>query len=268
MSNKKKPTKSEASTSSADSTIEIRKKKTEDSIIPNITTSDVSNSSIDVLRTELTQKFKDFGIDGKSAQYNVGKEKVEEIKKWAPQQVNEFLEKKSEELFLRKEDLNIIKTNRISGQIFLLLTKENLMQDGIKRGPAMRIATLVEKLKVEKQVHSGPAQQTLSSQKRIFEKAFTVMFRDPDGYLGALCKWISQVAGTENYYNYLTIIQLLGYGKTRADCELVAEFLFVYVCFYENGSTGYPPATMKSMDMLKNLNTAKNIDKAEIKALG
>ncbi|KAG9292765.1 hypothetical protein G9A89_001295, partial [Geosiphon pyriformis] len=116
--------------------------------------------------------------------------------------------------------------------------------------------------------HSGSAQQTLSSQKRVFEKAFTVTFRDPGGYLGALCKQISQVAGTENYYNYLTIIQSSGYGKTRAGCELAAEFPFVYVCFRENGSTGYPLATMKSMDMLRNLNAAEDIDKAEIEALG
>ncbi|KAG9293140.1 hypothetical protein G9A89_010477 [Geosiphon pyriformis] len=107
-----------------------------------------------VLRTELTQEFKDFGIDGESAQYDVGKEEVEEIKKWTPQQVNEFLKKKSEELFLIKEDLDIIKTNRIAGQDFLLLTEEKLMRYGLTGGPATRIALLVEKLKDEEQGNS------------------------------------------------------------------------------------------------------------------
>jgi len=66
----------------------------------------------------------------------------------------------------------------------------------------------------------------------------------------------------------LTIVQSSGYGKTRAGCELAAEFPFVYVCFRESGSTGYPPATPKSMDMLRNINAAKDVDEAEGEALG
>jgi len=66
----------------------------------------------------------------------------------------------------------------------------------------------------------------------------------------------------------LTIVQSSGYGKTRAGCELAAEFPFVYVCFRESGSTGYPPATPKSMDILRNINAAKDVDEAEVEALG
>jgi len=65
----------------------------------------------------------------------------------------------------------------------------------------------------------------------------------------------------------LTIIQSSGYGKTRAGCELAAEFPFVYVCFRESGSTGYPPATPKSKDILRSINAAKNVTKAELEAL-
>lgn len=42
----------------------------------------------------------------------------------------------------------------------------------------------------------------------------------------------------------------------------------MYVCFRESGSTGYPPATPKSMDMLRNINAAKDVDEAEVEALG
>ncbi|CAG8651920.1 8725_t:CDS:2, partial [Paraglomus brasilianum] len=90
----------------------------------------------------------------------------------------------------------------------------------------------------------------------------------PVGYLHALCQRISQVADTDDHFNYLTIIQSSGYGKTRAGCELAAEFPFVYVCFRESGSTGYPLATLKSMDMLRNINAAKDVDEAEVEALG
>ncbi|CAG8589603.1 11970_t:CDS:10 [Ambispora leptoticha] len=115
----------------------------------------------------------------------------------------------------------------------------------------------------------GPVQQASgSSQTRELEKAFNISFRDPVGYLRALCQRIRQVADTDDHFNYLTIIQSSGYGKTRAGCELAAEFPFVYVCFRENGSTGYPPATPRSMDMLRNIKEARNIDEAEVEAVG
>ncbi|CAG8675230.1 13584_t:CDS:2, partial [Ambispora leptoticha] len=122
---------------------------------------------------------------------------------------------------------------------------------------------------VEQQAYSGPVQQASGlSQTRELEKAFNVSFRDPVGYLRVLCQRIHQVADTDDHFNYLAIIQSSGYGKTRAGCELAAEFPFVYVCFRENGSTGYSPATPKSMDMLRNIKEARNVDEAEVEALG
>ncbi|CAG8643505.1 721_t:CDS:2, partial [Paraglomus occultum] len=116
---------------------------------------------------------------------------------------------------------------------------------------------------------SSPVQQASgSSQTRELEKAFNVSFRDPVGYLRALCQRIRQVADTDDHFNYLTIVQSSGYGKTRAGCELAAEFPFVYICFRESGSTGYPPATPKSVNMLSNINKAKDVDEAEVEALG
>jgi len=116
--------------------------------------------------------------------------------------------------------------------------------------------------------HNGPVQQASGlSQTDELEKAFNVSFRDPVLYLRALCQRIRQVADTDDHFNYLTIIQSSGYGKTRAGCELAAEFPFVYVCFRESGSTGYPPATPKSMEILRNINAAKNVTEAELVAL-
>ncbi|CAG8521909.1 4143_t:CDS:2 [Paraglomus occultum] len=121
----------------------------------------------------------------------------------------------------------------------------------------------------EQQAQNVLVQQTSgSSQTRELERAFNVSFRDPVGYLHALCQRISQVADTDDHFNYLAIIQSSGYGKTRAGCELAAEFPFVYVCFRESGSTGYPPATPKSVNMLSNINKAKDVDEAEVEALG
>ncbi|CAG8596691.1 8134_t:CDS:2 [Ambispora leptoticha] len=76
---------------------------------------------------------------------------AEEIKKWSPQQVLEFLEKKKDELFLNDKHIKIIEDQEVAGQDFLLLTEEKLMQDGLKRGPATRISQFVKEIKGEEQ---------------------------------------------------------------------------------------------------------------------
>jgi hypothetical protein len=113
------------------------------------------------------------------------------------------------------------------------------------------------------QAQSGPVQHASPE----LEKAFGISFRDPVGYLSALSRRIHEVENAQGHFNYLTIIQSSGYGKTRAGRELAAKFPFVYVCFRESGSTGYPPATPKSMDILGNINAAKDVDEAETHAL-
>ncbi|KAG9294501.1 hypothetical protein G9A89_009348 [Geosiphon pyriformis] len=151
----------------AHSTIENKRKKIDENqnfIITDVNTCDASNPSRIPLKSELTQGKVDlvrilfFGesfiviyekiafldLDfhvGKSAKEDVDKEEFKtpgqdiasttpnkEIKKWIPQQVIEFLGKKKADLCLIKEDLEIIETNRIAGQEFLSLTKEELMQ--------------------------------------------------------------------------------------------------------------------------------------------
>ncbi|PKY43578.1 hypothetical protein RhiirA4_121346 [Rhizophagus irregularis] len=72
---------------------------------------------------------------------------VEEIKKWKRADVMNFLREKQEDLDLDDEDIEIIRKNKVAGQAFLLLTEENLIQDGLPRGPAKSIAYLIETLK-------------------------------------------------------------------------------------------------------------------------
>nr|CAG8661314.1 256_t:CDS:2 [Entrophospora candida] len=76
---------------------------------------------------------------------------VEEVKKWSPVWVINFLESKKDELFLYDEDIDIIKRNRVAGCDFLSLTLEMLTQkDGLFAllyGPAEAIAGLVRDIK-------------------------------------------------------------------------------------------------------------------------
>ena len=76
---------------------------------------------------------------------------VEKIKKWSPQEVHGFLEKKKDELFLKDQDIKIIEDQEVAGQDFLLLTNEVLERYGLKGGPATRIAQLIKEIKGEEQ---------------------------------------------------------------------------------------------------------------------
>jgi len=72
---------------------------------------------------------------------------VEEIKKWKRADVIKFLQEKKEELDIDDKHIEVIKDQEVAGQAFLLLTEENLMHDGLPRGPAKSIAYLIETLK-------------------------------------------------------------------------------------------------------------------------
>jgi hypothetical protein len=73
-------------------------------------------------------------------------------------------------------------------------------------------------------------------------------------YLAKLDQRIHAVAnGGNEFYNYLAIVQSSGYGKTRAALELAKTRPLIYICFRKEGSTGYPPATPQSKELLKDL---------------
>ena len=76
---------------------------------------------------------------------------VEEVNKWSPVQVINFLESKKDELFLYDKHIEVIKDQEVAGRDFLKLTLETLTQkDGLfvlSYGPAERISSLINKIK-------------------------------------------------------------------------------------------------------------------------
>ena len=75
-------------------------------------------------------------------------------------------------------------------------------------------------------------------------------------------------ANTTTYFNYVTIIQSSGYGKTRSILQLVHWRPLIYVCFRKDDSSGYPAATPQSKVMLADINRADSIDNAQSIATG
>ncbi|CAG8670299.1 11049_t:CDS:2, partial [Ambispora gerdemannii] len=88
---------------------------------------------------------------------------AEEIKKWSPQQVLEFLEKKKDELFINKKHIKLIEDQEVSGQAFVRLTAEKLISPpyNLPGGPAETIAGLIGSITGEEQ---APATQALQLQ--------------------------------------------------------------------------------------------------------
>ncbi|CAG8579540.1 8880_t:CDS:2 [Gigaspora rosea] len=78
---------------------------------------------------------------------------VEEVSEWSPDKVIAFLKSYNEEtkLFLRDEDIKIIEDNWIRGSAFIELSVKELIEDGLKRGPAKTIIKLINKIKGEDQ---------------------------------------------------------------------------------------------------------------------
>ncbi|CAG8500355.1 3500_t:CDS:2, partial [Ambispora gerdemannii] len=66
---------------------------------------------------------------------------VQEVRKWKRTDVIENLQKSVE---LDEDDIEILKKEKISGSDFLLLTKKDLKEFGLKSGPATRIAEFVK----------------------------------------------------------------------------------------------------------------------------
>ena len=58
--------------------------------------------------------------------------------------------RKEEDLELEPEDYDIIEKERINGRTFLKMTEEKFMQDGLKRGPASRLADFAKDCKEKK----------------------------------------------------------------------------------------------------------------------
>ena len=72
---------------------------------------------------------------------------VEEVNKWSPVQVINFLESKKVELFLYDKHIEVIKDQEVAGRDFLELNVDKLEKWGMKGGPAERITSLVNNIK-------------------------------------------------------------------------------------------------------------------------
>ncbi|CAG8648725.1 10516_t:CDS:10, partial [Ambispora leptoticha] len=74
---------------------------------------------------------------------------ITDIKEWSTEQLTRHLQTKFLD-DLDDEDLEILRKGKIRGRAFQMLTKEELMADGMKRGPASVIADYINKLKNER----------------------------------------------------------------------------------------------------------------------
>jgi hypothetical protein len=100
----------------------------------------------------------------------------------------------------------------------------------------------------------------------VLHLAFQTEFQDSDNFLSAIKEQLNKAANEKGYYNYLPIIQSSGYGKTRAILQLITAQPLIYVCLRQADSTGYPPMTPKSSEMLSEIENAESIDDAQKRA--
>jgi hypothetical protein len=73
-------------------------------------------------------------------------------KEWKKDNVIIFLQREDLNLDLDNDDIEIIRSNKVSGKDFLDLTTEKLKNYGMVSGPASRIAKLVKEIKGEQGV--------------------------------------------------------------------------------------------------------------------
>ncbi|CAI2170801.1 3277_t:CDS:1, partial [Funneliformis geosporum] len=70
----------------------------------------------------------------------------ETVRGWSVMNVRLFLESKKEEFSLNDAEIGEFEKNGINGNAFLMYTVKDLLQDGLRRGPAVNIVALIEEL--------------------------------------------------------------------------------------------------------------------------
>ncbi|CAB4430731.1 unnamed protein product [Rhizophagus irregularis] len=78
---------------------------------------------------------------------------VDEIKKYKTKELIDFLQQKEDDLELEKEDLEIVRKQRINGCDFLRITEKKLEKWGMAGGPAARLAYFSEEYKTQKDLN-------------------------------------------------------------------------------------------------------------------
>ncbi|CAG8469404.1 6000_t:CDS:2 [Paraglomus occultum] len=125
--------------------------------------------------------------------------------------------------------------------------------------PDLFIGSYIKKNRnaTDKDIINAYEEQQATSSSRFSVTAstgFKVPFQQDVDYLAKLDQRIHVVAnGGNEFYNYLAIVQSSGYGKTRTALELAKTRPLVYMCFCKEDSTGCPPATLQSKELLKDL---------------
>lgn len=95
-----------------------------------------------------------FFIFIQTKQYNMSDNlfpSVEEVQKWSPGKVINFLKHKQDDLFLKDKHIEVIEDQEVAGRDFLELNVEKLTKYGLKGGPAERIEGLTRDIKSEGQ---------------------------------------------------------------------------------------------------------------------
>ncbi|CAG8593667.1 4254_t:CDS:2 [Ambispora gerdemannii] len=106
---------------------------------------DIGTSETPLLREQSTVSMEDVEA------IEIPKPSIEEVEKWKRNDVKTFLNTMKESLDLDDEDIQKITDQKVSGQAFLDLTQNDLMNVGMSLGPAKAIIRLVKELKGEEQ---------------------------------------------------------------------------------------------------------------------
>ena len=93
---------------------------------------------------------------------------AEVVRKYNKDELIEFL-RKEKDLELDEDDLEIIKDQKIAGRDFLRKTEEKLMKDGLKSGPASRLADFAKELGKRK-LRSYSSYKTLKDLSDVLRK--------------------------------------------------------------------------------------------------
>ena len=99
--------------------------------------------------------------------------------------------------------------------------------------------------------------------KIVLDIAFTIPFSSNIDYIAELDRQLGSIRDSSEYFNYLTVVQSSGYGKTRAIHELAKQYPVIYLCFRSSVSTGYPKATTHSLTLKNEIEFCDTIAKAE-----
>ena len=78
---------------------------------------------------------------------------VEEINGWKRDRVKEFLQEKKESLDLDDGEIDKIYNQKVKGNTFLELTRDDLLSIGITLGPAKEIGKLISQIQEGKKLH-------------------------------------------------------------------------------------------------------------------